>query len=85
MVSLKGRKRKEVEEFKYLGTLVAKYMSMEGERWERVVKVRQAIGSCERITIGRNGGMLVKRKLRNCRGLPTVILVSETKAWNESL
>ena len=58
-------KMKEVHEFKYLGTILCKHGSMEGEIRERTVKGRQVIGALERVMKGRNVSMAVKRRIRN--------------------
>ncbi len=39
-----GKKVEEVNEFKYLGTILCKHGSMEGEMRERTVKGRQVMG-----------------------------------------
>ncbi len=58
-----GRERMEaVNEFKYLGTILCKHGSMEGEIRERTVKCRQVMGAMERVMKGRNVSMAVKRE-----------------------
>ncbi|MCP5003018.1 MAG: hypothetical protein GY941_03575 [Planctomycetes bacterium] len=74
----------EVDEFKYLGTVLCKHGSMEGETRERAVKGRQVIGSLGRIMKGRNVSMEVKRGLRNSIVLPTLTYASETWTWNSA-
>ena len=44
-----GKCLEEVKEFKYLGTMLCKYGSMEGKVRERAVKGRQVVGSLSRI------------------------------------
>ena len=67
----------EVNEFKYLGTVLCKYGMMEGEVRERTVKGRQVIGSLERIMKGRNVSMEVKKGIRNSIILPTDICIRD--------
>ncbi len=59
------KKTEEVNEFKYLGTILCKHGSMEGEIRERTVKGRQVVGALERVMKGRNVSMAVKREIRN--------------------
>ncbi len=44
----------EVNEFKYLETILCKHWSMEGEIRERIIKGRQVIDALERVLKGRN-------------------------------
>ena len=81
-INLGGERLEEVKEFKYLGTVLCKHGSMEGEIRERAVKGRQVIGSLGRIMKGRNVSMDVKRGLRNSIVLPTLTYASETWTWN---
>ncbi len=47
-----GKKEmEEVNEFKYLGTILCKHGIMEGEIRERTVKGRQVVGALERVKI----------------------------------
>ncbi len=55
-------KMEKVNEFKYLGTILCKHGSMEGEIRERTVKGRQVMGVLERVLKGRNVSMEVKRR-----------------------
>ncbi len=55
----------EVNEFKYLGTILYKHGSMEGEIRERTVKGRQVMGALKRVMKGRNVSMAVKMGIRN--------------------
>ncbi len=71
-------KMEEVNEFKYLGTILYKHGSMEAERRERTVKGRQVMGALERVMKGRNVTMEVKRGIRNSVILPTLSYASET-------
>ncbi len=50
----------EVNELKYLGTVLRKHEGMEGEIRERVVKGRSVVGSLAGIMKGRNVSMEVK-------------------------
>ena len=52
-IEMGGELLEEVREFKYLGTVLCKYGSMEGEIRERAVQVRKVIGSLGRIMKGR--------------------------------
>ena len=70
----------EVNEFKYLGTILCKHSEMEGEIRERVLKGCSVIGSLARIMRGRNVPMEVKQGLRNSIFLPTLTYGSETWA-----
>ncbi len=72
----------EVNEFKYLGTILCKQGSMEGEIRERTVKGRQVMGALERVMTGRSVSMAVKKGIRNSVILPTLSYASETWTWN---
>ncbi len=72
----------EVHEFKYLGTILCKHGSMDGEIRERTVKGRQVMGALERVMKGRSVGMEVKKAIRNSVILPTLSYASETWTWN---
>ncbi len=74
-------KMEEVNEFKYLGTILRKHGSMEGEMRERTVKGRQVMGALERVMRGRNVSLKVKRGIRNII-LPALSYSSETLTWN---
>ena len=78
-----GKCLEEVKEFKYLGTVLCKHGSMEGEMRERAVKGRQVIGSLSRIMRGRNVSVSVKKGLRDSIVLPTLTYGCETWTWNE--
>ncbi len=71
-------KMEEVNEFKYLGTVLCKHGSMEGEIRERTVKGRQVMGALERVMKGRNVSMVVTWGIRNSVILPTLPYASET-------
>ncbi len=72
----------EVNDFKYLGTILCKHWSMEGEIRERTVKGREVMGALERVMKGRNVSMVVKHGIRNSVILPTLSYVSKTWTWN---
>ncbi len=55
----------EVNEFRYLETILCKHGSMERELRERTVKDRQVIGALERVMKGRNVSMAAKKGIRN--------------------
>ncbi len=67
-----------VNEFKYLGTILCKHGSMEGEIRERTVKDRQVMGALERVMTA----CVVKKGIRNSVILPTLLYASETWTWN---
>ncbi len=72
----------EVNEFKYLGTILCKHGSMEREIRERTVKGRQVMGALERVMKGRNVSMAVKKGIRNSVIIPMLSNTSETWTWN---
>ncbi len=72
----------EVKEYTYLGTILCKHGSMEGEIREMTVKGRQVMGALERVMKGRNVSMAVKKGIRNIVILPTLSYASETWTWN---
>ncbi len=74
----------EVNEFKYVGSVMCKHGGTEGETRERALQGRKAVGSLGRIMKGRSVSMEVKRDLRNTVKVPTLTYASETWAWNES-
>ena len=82
-VTIGGKCLEEVNEFKYLGTVLCKHGSMEGEIKERAVKGRQVVGSLSRIMRGRNVSVDVKKGLRDSIVLPTLTYGCETWTWNE--
>ena len=68
----------EVKEFEYLGTMLCKDGSMEGEVRERAVKGRQVVGSLARIMKGRSVDMSVKKGLWDSIVLLTLVYGCET-------
>ena len=83
-IDMDGVRLEEVKEFKYLGTMLCKYGSMEGEIRERAVQGRRVIGSLGRIMKGRSVSMEVKKGLRDSIVIPTLTYASETWTWNEA-
>ncbi len=59
---LQKEKMEEVNEFKYLETILCKHGSMEGEIRKRTVKSRQVTGALERVMKGRNVSMAIKKE-----------------------
>ncbi len=55
-------KMEEGNKFMYLGIILYKHGSLEGEIRERTVKGRQVMGALERVVKGRNVSMAVKRE-----------------------
>ncbi len=74
----------EVNEFKYLGSVICKHGGTEGETRERALQGRKVVGSLGRIMNSRSVSMEVKRDLRNTVIVPTLRYATETWAWNES-
>ncbi len=68
----------EVNEFKYLGTMLCKHGSMEGEIRERTVKGRQVMNALERIMKGGSVSMVVKKgNKEQCYSPDTVICLRD--------
>ena len=82
-IRLNGEIMEEVDEFKYLGSILCKYGSMEGETRERAVQGRKVVGSLGRMMKERTVSMEVKKGLRDGIIVPTLTYASETWAWNE--
>ncbi len=74
----------EVNDFRYLGSVMGKHGDTEGETRERALQGRKVVGSLGRIMNGRNVSMEVKRDLINTVIIPTLTYASETWAWNIS-
>ncbi len=70
-------KMEEVNEFKYLGTILCTHESMEGEIRERTVKGRQVMHALERVMKGRDVSMAVQKGIRNSVILPTLSHASD--------
>ncbi len=84
-IILNGEEMEEVNEFKYLGSVMCKHGGTEREETrERALQGRKVVGSLGQIMNGRSVSMEVKRDLRNTIIVPTLTYVSETWAWNES-
>ncbi len=71
-IMLGSEEMEEVNEFKYLGTVLCKHGGMEGEIRERVMKGRSVVGSLAGVMKGKNVSMEVKRGLRNSILLSTL-------------
>ncbi len=74
----------EVNEFKYLGSVMCKHGGTEGETRERALQGRKVVGSLGRTMKGKSVSIEVKRELRNTVIVPTLTYASKTWAWNES-
>ncbi len=74
----------EVNEFKYLGSVMCKYSGTEGETSERALQGRKVVRSLGHIMNGRSVSMEVKRDLRNTVIIPILTYANETWAWSES-
>ncbi len=72
----------DVNEFMYLGTILYKHRSMEGEIRERTVKGRQVMGALERVMKGRSVSMVVKKGIGDSVILSTLSYASKTWTWN---
>ncbi len=83
-IILNGEEMEEVNEFKYLGSVMCKHGGTEGETRERALQERKVLGSLGRIMNGRSVSIEVKRVLRSTVIVPTLTYASETWAWNES-
>ncbi len=70
----------EVNEFKYLGSVMCKHGSTEGEIRERALQGRKVVGSLGHIMNGRSLSMEVKRDLRKTVIVPTLIYASKIRA-----
>ena len=81
-VYIKGKQLEEVKEFKYLGSVISKDGTMDGEIKERTLQGRKAIGELGSVVRGRSMSMGVKRDLRNSIVLPTLTYGSELWKWN---
>ncbi len=82
-IRLKGEKMEEVHEFKYLGSIMCKHESMEGETREGAVQGRKVVGSLGRMMKGRIVSMEVKKGLHDGIIVLTITYASETWVWNE--
>ncbi len=83
-ITLNGEEIEEVNEFKYLRSVMGKHGSTEGETRERTLQERKVVGSLGCIMNGRRVSMEVKRALRNTVIVPILTYTSKTWAWNVS-
>ncbi len=83
-IVLNGEEMEEVNEFKYLGSVMCKHGGTERETRERALQERKVVESLGRIKNGRSVTIEVNRDLRNTVIVPTLTYASETWAWNES-
>ena len=67
---------------KYLGSIVSKDGTMDGEIKERTLQGRKAIGELGSVVRGRSMSMGVKRDLRNSIVLPTLTYGRDLWKWN---
>ncbi len=74
----------EVNEYKYLGSVMFMHGGTEGKTRERALQVRKVVGSLGRMMKGRSVSMEVKRDLRNTVIVPTLTYASKTWTWNLS-
>ena len=83
---MNGERLEEVEEFKYLGSVMSKYGGMNEEIRERGVKGRQAMRTLSAIPVmnNRKVSMEVKKGLRDSIVLPNLTYGSETWTWSET-
>ncbi len=82
-IRLNGERMQEVHEFKYLGLIMCKHGSMDGETKERAEQGRDVAGSLGCIMKGRTVSMDVKKGLRDGITVPTITCASMTWVWNE--
>ena len=73
----------EVNEFKYLGSVLCKYGSMEGEIRERALQGRKGVRSLGRMMRERRVSKEVKKALRDSIIILTLTCASETWTWNK--
>ncbi len=83
-IILNGEGMEELNEFKYLGSVMCKHDGTEGDTRERALQGRKVAGSLGRIMNGRSVSLEVKRDLRNTLIVPILTYANETWAWNES-
>lgn len=77
-IKLNGERMEEVNEFKYLGSILCKHGSMEGETRERAVQGKKMIGFLELMMKVRTVDMKVKKGLHDGIIVPTITYESET-------
>ncbi len=79
-IILNGKEMEQVNEFKYLGSVMCKHGGTGAETRERALQGRKVVGSLRCIMNGRSVSMEVKRDLRNTVIVPTLTYASETWA-----
>ncbi len=62
-ITLNGEEMEEVNEFKYLGSVMCKHGGTEGETRERALQGKKVVGSLGRIMKGKSVSMEVKEGL----------------------
>lgn len=77
-IMMNGQIMEEMNEFKYLGSILCKYGSMEGEIRERALEGRKVVGSLGCMMRERTVSKEVKKALRDSIIVPTVTYASET-------
>ena len=77
-IRLNGEIMEDVHEFKYLGSILCKNGSMDGESRERAIQGRKVVGSLGLLMKGRTVSMEEKKGLRDGVLLPTISYASET-------
>ncbi len=81
-IMLGSEEMEEVNEFKYLGTVLCKHGGMEGEIRQRVMKGKSVVGLLAGVMKGRNVSMEVKKGLRSSILLPTLTYGLKNWTWN---
>ncbi len=71
-IILNGEEMEEVNEYKYLGSVMCKHGGTEGETKEKTLQGRKVVESLGRLANGRSVSMEVKRDLRNTVIVPTL-------------
>ncbi len=82
-MKLNGQIMEEVNEFKYLCSILCKCGSIEGEVQEEALQGRKVVGSLGCMMKSRTVNMEIKKSLCHNIILPTVMYVSKTWTWNE--
>ncbi len=82
-IKMNGRIMEEVYEYKYLGLILCKCGSKEGEVREKALQGRKVVGSLGHMTKGMTVNMDIKKALHDSIIVPTLSYVSERWTWNE--